>query len=323
MNVALVSTWDIPCGIAEMAAYLKAAVEAADPTITLVPITNLHPAAILAPEAIGAPQGWDVILLNYQAALLSQWHPEDIRAVQVHGMKVLVVWHDSGVPNSDQAKGVCAAADSFVVHEPYDDLDGNGRYWRMGVPDWQLAQPVDIHPRSWCGPRPILGSIGFPYPWKCLDELARVTAKAGWALLLIAPTATPTQVATWTSLNPHLCVYNRFLDREEALQLLGGCDATAFCFSCANTGQSGSILQGIAARKPVIAFSHCRQMKSLWEDPLGREVIYWTDSFDGVAEHLRTLPIQRVDPGTVALATQDSWEQLGRKYAALLHELVR
>jgi len=322
LKVALVSTWNIACGVAEFAAYWKEAVEAADPTIQIEVVTDLHPRAILGlNRSPDAPL--DLVVLNYQAALLSQWTPALIQQVQqTFHLPVLAIYHDSGVPNTDQAKGICAAATAFVVHEPYDDLDGNGRYWRMGVPDWRHPHLFDVSPNSWCGRRPILGSIGFPYPWKNYDQLAAVTAAAGWALYLIAPTASEVDIATWSMRNPHLRVHPTFMPRDDAVAYLSGCDATAFVYTCANGGQSGAILQGIAARKPVIAFSTCRQNRALWEDSLGRDVIYWTDSFDGVAEHLRTLPIQRVDPGTVALAAQDSWQQLGVKYAALLRELV-
>lgn len=315
-RVALVTTWDQPCGIAEHSAALKAAVEAADPTITLVPVTELDPNRLELSDG-----GIDLIWLNYHAALHSRWTPGWIDRWR-ETCPVGVTYHDTGVPNSDQARAVCAAASAFVVHEPYDDLEGDGHAWRMGVPDWAGVYAFDQGPRSWHNDRPILGTVGFPFPWKNYDELARVTAACGWALYLIAPTATADDARRWVDLNPHLLIEGGFLGRTRVVQTLAACDATAFCYTCANTGQSGAILQGMAARKPVIAFSSCRQMRALYADPLGREAIIWTTTFEEVSRQLRNLQIQRVDAATVALAEQDSWAALGQRYAQLFRELV-
>lgn len=318
MKVLLVSTWQTACGIAEHAAYLKEAVEAADPSIELLP----HPGALNPVEVIQR-ENWvtdrdHLVHLNYHAALHSRWTPDAIRQVQALGLKVLVTYHDTGVPNSDQCKAVIDAADAAVVHEPFDDLPAEKtRYWRMGVPDWTAPTRA-----SWCGGRPVLGTIGFPFPWKHYDQLARVTAEAGWAFLVVAPSCTLEQQILWHELNPYTRVVPEFIARGDALSLLAGCDATAFSYVCHNTGQSGAILQGIAARKPVIALKTCRQFRALHEDQLGHYAIRWCETFEGIAMHLYTIPIQRVDPFTVALAEQDSWAKLGAKYAALYRSLA-
>ena len=316
MKVKIVTTWGASCGISEHSHYLVEAVQAADASIIHEPVTDLHPRAILESSS-----PCDLLVLNYQAALHSQWTPESIRQVRDRGTPVLCVYHDSGVPNSAQCLEVCAAADAVVIHEPCDDLP-QAHYWRMGVPDWQYLLLFDRALDSWCGRRPVLGSIGFPFGWKCYDELARITGKIGWALLLIAPGATAAQIEQWRASNPHLLVHCTFVPRAEALSLLASCDATAFTYVCHNTGQSGAILQGIAARKPVIALSTCRQMRALYADPLGREAIRWCSTFEEVAFALRTCSIERCDPGIVALAEQESWQQLGKKYAALYAEVA-
>jgi len=140
-------------------------------------------------------------------------------------------------------------------------------------------------------------------------------------LLLLAPTATAEQVASWSALNPHLLVRTDFVPREEAVGLLMGCDATAFCYICHNTGQSGAILQGLAARKPVVALSTCRQFRALYAEYPGS--IRWAETFDQVELYLKTLPIARVDPRTVYVAERESWTWLGVRYAALYRSLVQ
>lgn len=315
-DVLLVTTWDKPCGIAEHSAMLKEAVCDADSGIQIEPVDAL------APET--CPETAPIIHLNYHAALHSLWTPDWVRYYQKLGKKVVITYHDTGVPNSDQCKALYAVADAFIIHEPADDLPG-AHYWRMGVPDWAGAYQLgwsNFGPRQYRD-QPVLGTVGFPFPWKCYDQLAEVTAKVGWALLLIAPGATDEQIAEWKSINPYLDVRRDFTPRGEVLSLLGGCDATAFTYVTHNTGQSAAILSGIGARKPVIALSTCRQMRALFEDPLGRTAISWVDTFEAMAFVLSHFtPIQRISPPIVALAEQESWRHRGKQYAELYRGLL-
>lgn len=322
MKVLLVTSWRTACGIAEHSAMLKEAVEMADPQILIMPCPEM-----LDPRhASYTPMSpVDVLHLNYHAALHSRWTPDEIRRWQRVGISVVVTYHDSGVPNTEQCKAIAATLrprkDAMVVHEPFDDLPlEKVRYWRMGVPDWTGAYQFEnvIEKR-----RPMLGSIGFPFPWKNYEVLAQVTAEAGWDLLLIAPGATPEQEALWKQLNPRTTVCPTFLPQQLAVSWLAGCDASAFLYVCHNAGQSGAILQGIAARKPVIALAACRQFRALFDDKLGRTAITWCESIEEVTfalEHF--VRIERVSPQIVALAEQESWAKLGRRYAQLYRGLV-
>lgn len=319
MTSLLVSTWETACGIAEHAAYLKVAIEAADAKILVSPRPQyLDPGAFFVDHTSGRVAG-EVLHLNYQAGLLSRWTPETIREAQKRGYKVIVTYHDTGVPNSDHCKAIIDAADAAVVHEPFDDLPiEKTHYWRMGVPDW--AQPYHFPwplLNSWCGRRPILGTIGFPFPWKHYDQLAKVTAAAGWAFYVIAPGATEAQIAQWTTINPHTLVNTHFTERGLAVSYLSACDATAFTYVCHNTGQSAAILQGIAARKPVIALRTCRQFRALAMDELGSRSILWRETFEEVEVTLTNLQLGRVDLAIVALAHQERWSEVGARYAAL------
>mgnify|MGYP001444915070 CR=1 FL=1 len=309
MNMGLVSTWGIPCGIAEHAAYLVEAVEAADPTLQHTIVSDLHPDAVLQ-----RPAGtFDLLVLNYHAALHSQWTPAHIHAAHAKGLPVLVVYHDSGTPNTDQCKGMVAAADCAVVHEPFEDLEGHVHYLRQGVPDWEV--PIALG-----GRRPVVGTVGFDFGWKNYDLLCEASALAGWGCLIIAPDATEAREAHWREINPHLRVLRDFIPRRDVTSVLAGCDATAFLYSCQNGGTSAAIRQGIAARKPVLALRDCRQFCDLW----GTDAIHWitNGSPAGVARALAVTPIQRVDAGIVAVAERDSWANAGRRYAQLYHQTV-
>ena len=194
------------------------------------------------------------------------------------------------------------------------------RYWRMGVSEVETEPWYSRGSRS----RPVLGTVGFPFPWKCYDELCRRTAANGWGLLLLAPTATDVDRQRWRALNPWVEVVSTFLPQAEVVACLRGCDATAFTYVTHNTGQSGAILQGIAAGKPVFALETCRQFRALHQDPLGREAITWGKDFNDLSIWLqqRALTGGRFDGGIIALREQDSWRHLGKNYAGLYRQLA-
>lgn len=320
LRVLLATTWGIACGISEHAFYLKQAVEAADPTIEVIPVPGA-----LDPDRVDHTRGgnWDVLHLNYHAALHSRWTPKHILDARASGVYkgVITTYHDTGVPNSDQCKAVCAVSDAAVVHEPFDDLEGEIYYWRMGVPESRDAVG-DPHSRQ--SDYPILGTVGFPFPWKCYDELCRVTAKVGWGLMLLAPSPTLTDITRWYGLNPLVEVETRFQPRDQVLADLRTCDATAFTYVCHNTGQSGAILQGIAAKKPVFALSTCRQFRALYDDRLGNRSICWISTFEELAHQLSDgmLHMGRLDVQTAALAHQDRWSEVGKRYSALYRKVA-
>lgn len=341
MRVLLVTTWNTACGIAECGAMIKQAVEQADPEITIEPRPDgLDPRALITRPS-------DIVHLNYHMSLHSRWGADEVRALQDRGVRTIVTFHDTlgeftpaelratGDTRLDRLEALAEVADALVVHEPCAGFP-DAHAWRMGVSAPQVPyqyaarrprttawQPTmtDACFKAWDA-QPVLGSIGFPLPWKNFDRLAEITKEIGWALLLIAPTATKEQVAEWYRLNPALHVRTDFVGRQEAIALLAGCDATAFPYTCGNTGQSGAILQGIAARKPVIALRTCRQFRALYDDSLGRNTIDWVEDFNELNFALQDLHLGRCDPGIVALAEQESWEKVGARYATLYRSLA-
>ncbi len=324
MRVTLVTTWQIACGIAEHAFYLKEAIEQADPSIQIEVETDLHPDAVLTRP--GA-RTCDWVWLNYHAALHSQWTPEHVRAVQAVKVgtktKVGITYHDTGVPNSAQCKALHAVADCFVIHEPAEDLPG-AVYLRQGIPapapaPWYATKGDGRSLHRWF--RPTVGTIGFPFGWKNYDLLAEASALAGWGLLLLAPNCTVEQQLRWHALNPDCRVISEFTQRDEALALLSGCDATAFLYANANTGTSAAIRLGVAARKPVLATSEgiCRQFRDLYQDPVGACAITWIHGVLDVETVAGQLAwVESCNHRVVRLAHQDSWASVGQRYACLL-----
>jgi hypothetical protein len=323
MNVLLVTSWGQPqCGIQAHSELLIDAVQQADPAIAITPS-----AAALDPDAPSPYplDHFDILHLNYHRALHSRWTAAVVRTVVEarHTLAaykaVVITFHDTfgEHPPDPLSQELCATADAFLVHEPCVGLE-RAIYWRMGVPrfsgdaGWRSA---DMYRR------PTLGTIGFNFGWKNWPELARLTKQVGWGFLICTPAMRAEDEATLRAINPWLDV-RRDLPTREVIAVLHECDATAFTNVCGNSGQSAAILLGIAARKPVIALSTCRQYRALFQDPLGSQTIGWEETFPGVENRLKRLCLGHWDPGIVALAEQDSWAQLGAKYAALYRGLV-
>lgn len=345
MRVLAVTSWDTPCGIAEYARQLKDALEVIneDTPVRLFPYAQaLDPEWVLR-QVAGPVPPCDLVWLNHHAALHSRWTPEYIRQLQRMGIPVVATLHDTYAggeiqPNSPQLRGIWDQANATIVHEPVTDLPG-AHLIRQGVPA-AAQHPLD-YAREEAGwltgaasrtrafkafpQQPVLGTIGFNFPWKNYDRLCKVTRGAGWALVLLSNNATKADEECWRTLNPNTLVVREFLSTRSAVSYLTGCDATAFCYECANTGTSGAIRMGIAARKPVLAFKGCRQFRDLQiaELEVQSHVICWVPDWGRLEWHLRHMVITRIDPATVWLAHRDSWTNQARRYQAIFESTLQ
>lgn len=328
IRVLMATTWKVACGISDFGEQLKQAVEAADAEIVVTPMPQL-----LDPDALShsVPFLYDVLFLNHHDALHARWTVEKVQAWKAH-MPVVCTYHDtfSGEdrPNSDKAKALAALCDAFIVHEPVTDLPG-AILIRHGVPKAEWPMQYGVADRS--GPagmlfkqywqQPVLGTVGFNFVWKEMTRLCEESAKAGWAIVLLSNNATEEDEARWRSLNPWSFVVRQFLPQPEAVSYLAGCDATIFAYQCSNAGTSGAIRQGLAARKPLIAWSGCRQFFDI-KLAEGGEAIHWCPNFDELPQVLRNIPIGRTDPGIIWLAERDSWTRQGRRYAEIFRRVA-
>lgn len=316
MKVLLATSWGQAfCGIQAHSESLIGSVKAVDPEIELFPS-----AEALDPNYVNVPKwGFDAVHLNYHRALHSRWRPEEVQRMQAGGYKVVITWHDSfgELPPDQLSQDLCEAADAFIVHEPCIGLE-KAIYWRMGVPEYDGGQGFRTreHQR-----RPMLGTVGFDFGWKNYTEVAKLTAEISWGYVICCPEMSDDRFSELYALNPWIDV-RQGLSEIDLTRTLHECDATAFMFTCGNSGQSASILQGIAARKPVYALLTCRQFRALWQDEIGVQAIRWVESFAELQGSLLIQHFPRLDPRIVQLAEQDSWRTLGQKYAALYRRLV-
>lgn len=334
MKVALIDSDRDRCGIREHSNMMRAAVYRADPTIGYYNDPAwLDPAAFLRWQnacAMNARPDIDVLHLNYHRGLHSQWTPEVVQNLGT-GHKVVITFHDTYETQPDDlAMRLLQVSAALIVHEPCDlSSHPSGtelhkvRYWRQGVPEPTIAP---YRPHGTADLRPYVGTCGFAFPWKGFELLCDAAASVGWGVLILSHNATDDQVADWRSRNPWAAVVRQYLPTARMVSMLGGCEATAFLYSCENSGTSGAIRLGIAAGKPLLASLGCRQFRDLAEagaSSLAQNAITWVPAdVEDVGAYLAMTPLHRFSAPVVALREQDSWRHLGQKYAALYRAVI-
>lgn len=320
MNVLMATSWHTACGIADHASQAISAIQSADRGIHVDPY-----AEALDPEWLSTilpGRSPEVLWLNYHRGLHSRWTPEVTAEVKARlGCTLLITFHDTRgeAEPDDLQRDLHQLADAFVVHEPVLGLP-KAQVIRQGIP---AAVPARRLNTDWLAypHQPILGTFGFNFPWKNFDRIAEVSAQCGWALMILSNNATVEDEARWRASNPHLVCVRGFQSGPDIVAWLSACDATIFAYECSNTGTSGAIRQGLATRKPVIAWSGCRQFFDLKDPANWAGGLRWCASFAELPLHLDAIPVGRCDPSIVRRAHQDSWRVAGQRYAAILRGL--
>jgi len=267
LRILLVTSPREHCGIREYGKFLIASV-AGDPEISITEFSN--------PEAneLGTPD-CDIIHLNHHAALHSSWTEERVEQYQKLGYKVVVTQHDTFEDfeiMKERGFRDFTGADALIVHEPVAGLTHD--HWPLDMlsitPHIQyIPQGVLPPPNLRDKPAPrTLGTVGFDFPWKNYNMVARVTKEAGWVFLLIAPEMTQERVEEIKGINPESIVITSWVSAEDVVLLLAGCTATGFLYSTGNSGTSGAIRLGVAARRPIVAF-RSRQNRDLDGESIG------------------------------------------------------
>jgi hypothetical protein len=324
VRIHLVTSSRAECGIAEHGKMLIEALREVAPEFSVTE-APMDPNAPQNRELWRDPQSTDLVHLNHQGALLSQWKLWHVEQLQRLGLPVVVTLHDTYEKLSimrERELPVFPGADAIVIHEPVEGLTGEKVHLiRQGIPP--LPPGARRTPISSHHP-PIVGTIGFPFGCKNVDVICKASAAAGWGVLLIVPTATVEQCREWQAMNGEAEIIPHFLPRAEALVRLHGCDATMFHAVSGNSGTTGSVRMGIAARVPVITTSPAinRQLKDLGDDP----ALLWANSAEEATEKL--LLLEREPEGwihqaemVVALAEGDSWLKVAERYAEVYRGL--
>lgn len=336
-HVLFVTSPNPECGIWEHGEMLREALERVAPEFSL---TTIGPEeGLRISRNPGALWDYHLVVVNHQANLHAAWTPHVTRELMTPeraGMPVVVIQHDTfetreimlgrGLPDF---VGACSR---LIVHERVGNLAFPGvHYIRQGIytPIAELpppAPPAALSPAV----RPTVGTVGFPFPWKNYDLLCKCARAAGWNVLLIAPGATVEQCVEWQGIfegaESTLEIVPQFLPREEVMQRLAACQATAFLYQTGNSGTSGAIRMGFAARRPVIAFKN-RQVLDLLATAVGRRAAMWCESEDAVVQALQELAgdaetwIARQSWAAV-LAEAESWDRQAVEIAGVFRRAL-
>lgn len=319
MKVLLLGPWNRRCGIAEYGRLLVETTEEVDPALQLIP----EPVLIDCTEA--TLRAFDVVHLNHSQGTQ---RGEDLRLVsraQALGIPCVITQHDTFETFSImQERGFpdFRSAAALVVHEPVAGLSERPAVhtWRQGIPAPQPTAPLVLLQGDEI--LPVLGTIGFPYPWKQYDLLAEGTRAAGWGLYLLAAGAAEDQIARWRTINPDTWVEPHFLPTPQIVSRLTGCTATAFLYAGAGSGTSGALRCGIAARRPVLVTA-CRQFRDLLEDPEAVQALaVIPGTVQGLVDGLSGAYQTPKAPEVERLADRDAWTVLGARYAQLYRSLA-
>lgn len=327
-TILAVTSWGGACGIAEYARMVIEHQPTGGAAFWSPGDESLDPAWVATREKGSI----DLLWLNYHRGLHSRWTPEVVASFKKHA-PVVITFHDTyGESAPDPlALQLHDLADAFIVHEPCEGLP-KAQLIRQGV---LAAQPA-VHYAACSDPggyyfkafdqQPVLGTCGFNFPWKNFDRLCELTYEAGWAIVILSNNATPEDVARWQAKNPHSLIRTGFHSASDIVAHLAGCDASAFPYECSNSGTSGAIRLGLAARKPVIALSSCRQFRDLVyiesDTCHGVTGVRWLEHMSDLLPMLAHMPIQRCAPGVVWHAHRDSWVKQGARYAEIFRSLL-
>lgn len=330
MKVIVVTSDREACGIREYSSMMKEAVEAADPSIQVEEFPFTAPDRLL--DRVCSPASRpEIVHLNHHAALHSGWTKDHIWALQKLGMKVVVTQHDTFETwEIMRARGFFDArsADLLIIHEPVAGLDDEKRVWVMRQPIPEAPREVksgEAYRRRLKGIQwgRYVGSIGFPLPWKGFATLAQAARLAGWGCRIIAPGITVGQAEELQAFHPEgLEIMASFWPRGKAIAALATCDALAFPYVTGNSGTSGALRLGVAARRPVVTSPKSLNRQTL-DIPEEHYIARVEPTPEALAEWLLKADLDAWALKAATLAEIDGWQARAWELSSRYMEIAR
>lgn len=302
-KVGLITSWNERCGIAEYAKNLTH-----NCPNTQFKIYDVRSGYQIL-YALGDAQ---IVLLNYEAGLFAGIGEDFIAQLRSRGLRVVLIWHNSH--SGDNRGPWTNLFDRVVVHE--ETTDGF-RYIPMGIPEETRLHSDGYLPK-------LVGSFGFPFPWKGFDPVCRACEMLGCQARIIAPESRhwdTHQVGNYLKgLCSKLNYVTDYMDQSSVVRRLAECHATVFAYSGGNSGVSAACRLGLATGRPIV-LTRCRQFRDLF--PYEDEIFFIDDaSPEKIAEALQEAlnPYNKKMPGRVL--KDMAWSKVGRMYEELFKELV-
>jgi glycosyltransferase involved in cell wall biosynthesis len=299
MRVGLITTWEERCGIAEYAKNLVNSVTALNDGVTFEVLDVRQSQAAIHAATISC----DVVVFNYEPGLY-QHLPivEMVHLLRRTQKACILILHTSHA--GDNRSVLTAPFTRVVVHEKTQD---GFVHIPMGVPA-PSPRVRDVVPN-------LVGTVGFPFPWKGFDIVAQATAKLDLMCLVIAPDSphwdTYAVAKYLREQNPNLSVNTAWNSQEDVVEMLSQCAVNVFAYSGHPAGISGAVKLGVAAQRPLV-ISTCRQFRDMLE--YYPEEVYVADplSVDTVVEQIQLALYTRKFP--VRMLQENAWPVVASMY---------
>jgi hypothetical protein len=266
----------------------------------------------------------EVIVVNWHNGRINV-APTDMMKWQADGAKVIVILHNSweaielGPPELD----ILAVADCIVAHEPmqFRPEPKKFRYIKHGLT--AVKDLPEVNGDS-------IGTAGFPFEWKRFDLVACAARDLGVTCRIAAPRHDSEETDRYVNgIIGHLGhladVRRHWMSKEDVAKMLATCTLNIFWYESQDIrdqlGQSGSVLMGVAAGRPMIISPH-RKFRVLREEYADEFYIAQTvDEVYRIARDIFCLPEERLRKPR-RCREEMAWEQVGWHFHNLIEEMV-
>ena len=306
MRVALMSTFGQMCGLSEYAANLIR--HSKDVEFEVYQQNRWTYSDLMKGN-------WDVLHVNYANGQLGC---EDMVSTVLHckNHRGIITQHLSNEVNN--YNNFISSFKKLVVHEKVAD---GSVFIPMGIPEVDVSDITSFDLR--------IGTVGFPFPWKSLPEVAAAAKLLGIGCTVIAPdTAHANTHAMERAVKqqyPLTAYYTEWWPFNTVVRHLANCAVNVFAYNTAgrgmyiDVGTSSAVRMGLATRRPVVVTRTCRQFRDLldYEDE-----IEFADSHhpQHLAEAIQRVLANGKRPNRVL--KDMSWYTVAEQYKTLYKEIA-
>lgn len=336
VNVAMVTSWNVRCGIATYSKALSLALSKQGVNVYIIrlPRFGTRTPNLLRNISEKIPTDKiDIIHCQHEYGLLTHLESSFFPALKEHGKPIITTMHAVGAWETDQI--VKAFSDRIIVHNKYC-FKRFGKNDKTGIIP-HGASPIQSPPppKEQCKRRialqenaPIVGYLGFITPYKGLETMIEAMTKVKKAGLLIGggwhieqETAYIVNLRDWSlKALPARCKWLGYVSDSDLERVYGAMDV--FVYPSRFATESGALIMALSHGKAVIT----RNVAPFVE----KEKLGALMTFKNVAELTRKIKLllrdedKRKDLEEKALnyARENSWEEVAKKHIALYGEVL-
>lgn len=318
MKVALITSWPPElCGIASNSVNVVNH-KAADVEYKIIegcawarPFTEA--------QVLNESQDCDIVHLSYERNLHAGLSPAVFHRLREQGKKLVITYHNVW-PGDHQDDNMLAVFDAIVSQDPASPAERGFIYIPQGVMEITPSERVERK----------LGTAGFPTAIKGGHLVAQVARTLGLGMLIFAPTSRHAD-AVWMANEirkqvPEAEIVHDFLPQEVVATRLSECLATVWAYGAhgAQSGISGSVRLGLAARRPIVV-SRCGMYRDLWYKSEHSDEICWLESEQPTVESMLPAVEEAIQEKKrpLTIARDMSWVTAGEKYAEVYRKLLQ